>query len=594
VIRGLLIAADLPSSATQNDFWLKFKEPLAHLAGKRVHDMFAGGGAMLVEASRLGATPSGTDVDPLAVEIVRHELDPPSEVTLSPILKRLFRTLHSNFEQFYPSSEQSATPLHYFYLSLVTCPACAWEAPLYKSVVIARDVKKSGGVNRDSVVTAFCPDCFSLRHITNATQKSFRCCAKQWSFDTGTFGNGKYTCPNCAKTSDHALLKTGVSPRRLIAVEETFESAKRMIREPNSFDLKAEASAKQFLRTDAADLLYPSGPLERKRADARPVSYGIDTADKLFTARQLAVFGYAFNWIATQNLDRPVRRALRLALSNALTTNNRLCSYATDYGRIAPLFSIRSYAMPWLSVELNPLHETAGRGTLSKSFRKIVRSSSTTSIRSVWNPEKNSIERIKFTFPAPTAKPTLRCISATYALNPAEAVDICLFDPPYFDYIAYSELSEFYRVWHSKSALGGVPLLPQNDRPSESFGNDLGNCLIQTLKVLRKNKPLTFTFHSLDPEAWKAIAIALQKAQTRITAIWPMLNDAHMGHHGASGNCEWDLVVVCRRSTEVVTTYSAPSIAAWKTAVKPLKIGKADERGMRLALDALKDLFATY
>jgi adenine-specific DNA methylase len=147
-------------------------------------------------------------------------------------------------------------------------------------------------------------------------------------------------------------------------------------------------------------------------------------------------------------------------------------------------------------------------------------------------------------------------------------------------------------VWHSKNALGGVPLLPENDRPSESFGNDLGDCLIQTLKVLRPNKPMTFTFHSLDAEAWKAIAIALRKAQTRVTAIWPVLNDAHMGHHGSSGNCEWDLVVVCRRSIETSITFPMPSITRWKDAVKPLKIGKADERGMELALEALKDLFA--
>jgi len=554
--------------------------------------MFAGGGAMLVEASRLGATPSGTDVDPLAVEIVRHELDPPSEKVLSPILKRLLEELHQKFDQFYPTAQESATPLHYFYLSLVTCRECHWKAPLYKSVIIARDVKKSGGVNRDAAVTAFCPECFSLRHITNLDQKSFRCCGKQWTFDTGTFSRGKYTCPNCATTSDHAQLRTGVAPRKLIAVEDTIESSKRIIRAPNSIDLKAERSAERFLESEAANLAYPSGLLEEKRADARPVSYGIDTADKLFTARQLAVFGYAFNWIATQDIDRPVRRALRLALSNALTTNNRLCSYATDYGRIAPLFSIRSYAMPWLSVELNPLHESAGRGTLAKSVRKIVRSSSNVSTRSVWNAETGSVERVEYKFPIPTSKPTLRCISASKPLNPLEPIDICLFDPPYFDYIAYSELSEFYRVWHSKSALGGVPLLPETDCPSESFGNDLGNCLIQTLKVLRPNKPMTFTFHSLDAEAWKAIAIALRKAQTRVTAIWPVLNDAHMGHHGSSGNCEWDLVVVCKRTAEAAVVCPIPSVSEWRASVKPLKIGEADERGMGLALEALKDLFA--
>jgi hypothetical protein len=74
VIRGLLLASVLPANTKPAAYWERFASPATHLAGVRVHDMFAGGGAMLVEAARLGATPSGTDVDPLAVEIIRHEL----------------------------------------------------------------------------------------------------------------------------------------------------------------------------------------------------------------------------------------------------------------------------------------------------------------------------------------------------------------------------------------------------------------------------------------------------------------------------------------------------------------------------------------
>src|SRR5208283_3041806 len=79
VIRALLLASALPASTPEREFWVKFGVAERHLEGLRVHDMFAGGGAMLVEAARLGGIPSGTDVDPLAVDIVRHELSPPSK-----------------------------------------------------------------------------------------------------------------------------------------------------------------------------------------------------------------------------------------------------------------------------------------------------------------------------------------------------------------------------------------------------------------------------------------------------------------------------------------------------------------------------------
>ena len=92
------------------------------------------------------------------------------------------------------------------------------------------------------------------------------------------------------------------------------------------------------------------------RRDPRPRSFGIAAIRDLFTPRQLLILGAANAWIESQNISDSTERALRLAFSNALVSNNRLCSYATDYGRLSPLYSIRGYSLPALSVELNPLH----------------------------------------------------------------------------------------------------------------------------------------------------------------------------------------------------------------------------------------------
>src|SRR5260370_5390778 len=112
-----------------------------------------------------------------------------------------------------------------------------------------------------------------------------------------------------------------------------------------------------------------------------------------------------------------------------------------------------------------------------------------------------------------SATPDIRCVSAARQLRGMLPVDVCIFDPPYFDYIAYSELSEFYRVWHDQSELGGKPLLPNSKDPMTSFGPGLGYCLKQTLKVLRPHCPMAFTFHSLSPAAWSAISAALAAPQ---------------------------------------------------------------------------------
>ena len=51
---------------------------------------------------------------------------------------------------------------------------------------------------------------------------------------------------------------------------------------------------------------------------------------------------------------------------------DRLCGYATDYGRLSPLFSVRGYSLPALAVELNPLNLKSGRGTIAACIERFV------------------------------------------------------------------------------------------------------------------------------------------------------------------------------------------------------------------------------
>lgn len=77
----------------------------------------------------------------------------------------------------------------------------------------------------------------------------------------------------------------------------------------------------------------------------------------------------------------------------------------------------------------------------------------------------------------------------------------------------------------------------------------------------------------------------MDRAHLSVTALWPIMNDAHMGHHTADGNCEWDLVVACRRADECVSASLAATVLAWRCAVRPLRISTADAACMRLAIE---------
>ena len=593
-MRGLLLAAALPADTTHKDYWTSFASHELALSGLRAHDPFAGGGTILLEAARLGAVPSGTDVDPLAVQIAQHELDPPDAAELEEAAAQLTTFVLAKTAHLYADTHEGWTPLHYFFLHEVTCPACFRSNLLYRDIVIARNVGKHGGVVRERAVHAFCPQCFRIHELANPRRKTLTCCSRRRPLYQGSFSAQSFTCPACRTTSMHAELKTATCPRRLIAVEETREGQYRRIRTPTARDRDLLAEARQHVSVNRRFLALPTGPFTTDRNDARPLSLGITQPEQLFTDRQLAVFGRGFAWLQNAEISPHVRRALTLGLSNALATNNKFCGYARDYGRIAPLFSVRAFALPVLSVELNPFHPKAGRGTLARVLKRLARSCAPSSVhRYVWSPKDARPTSRSMEFTPLRAPRGVRCESANTCTDDDRcSVDLCVFDPPYFDYIAYSELSEFHRAWLDSPQLGGKPLLPNTADPVGSFATAFAACLRAIMRRLRPGRPLAFTYHAATPAAWDAIGQALDSSQLLVTALWPLRNDVHMGHHSAAGNCEWDIVVVCRPARECSKTTTGVSVERWRRAIDPLPLSDADVAGMKHAIAMAKRRFA--
>ena len=587
VMRGLLLAASLAEDTDAEIFWSLFESSAPALSGLHVHDPFAGGGSTLVEAARLGASVSGTDVDPLAVEIVRHEIESVDEQSFSRAADRLFEFLHQRVGHLFHRPNTKWTPVHYFYLHEVTCPGCGERGPLYKDLVIARRSNKVGSVVRSSAIVAFCPNCFEIHGLQRADRKQLRCCGRRYPLYTGTYRGSRYNCPHCGHKSNHAELQTGQAPRRLLALEETCDGVPRRFREPTPSDLSLLETATRYLEEHVDEIDVPDYEFRQDRVDARPVSYGVHELRQLFTDRQIVVFGHAFRWVKeNSDPDHRVNRALRLALSNALATNNRLCSYARDYGRLAPLFSLRGYTLPALPVELNPFHVSAGRGTLRRNFDRVQRSSAKLVRRHTWDVTSGIVRRFDADYSAGVRKVDMECAPA-HAIGQSlhTRQDICVFDPPYFDFIAYSELSEFYRGWWTKHELGGNPLVPDTDDPVGSFGNALAGELRPMVEALNAGVPLAFSYHSAARDAWEAIAVALDDLDLVVTALWPIKTDSHMGLHTADGNCEWDLIVVCRKRLECeLSILPIASADVWVERLHPLFVRESDRTSMNLAI----------
>ena len=572
-MRAVLVAAVLDAGCSEEDFWAHYGSGSGVLSGLRVLDPFMGGGCTLVEASRLGACVEGTDVDPTAERIVAHALDPAEGQQVLEAGGELLKYLRGAFGGLYPA--KAGEPLHWFWVPTVICPTCGEQGLLYRSLVLARDVGKRGAVVRDDAVTVFDPESLELRYLGSASAQTFGGSRRRWRLDHATFEAGKYLCGGCGERSSHRDLQTGAAPHRLVAVERTPPGSRRRLSRPTADDQAALELADTLLANPPVDLRLPDGEFDEQRSDPRPRSYGITQVRDLFTPRQLLILGAAHAWIDRQALDAKTERALRLSLSNAMAANNRLCSYATDYGRLAPLFSIHGYALPALSVELNPLHSSGGRGTLTACLRRVARSSAVEARRSAWNPKSDAVEPQDFDFSRRSAGATLRCVSAADA-EPAGPVDLVVFDPPFYDYLAYDELSELFRAWEPSFTLGGDTLQSRAVTGASDFGVALADCLRPAVEARQRGFPIVFTYHSANPSAWNAVGVALDELKLATTAMWPVRSDGHMGHHSHPGNCEWDVIVACRPISETIRSEMTLTVDDWVALAGDLPLGSAD------------------
>ena len=285
LMRAILLAAAVGDGTTDREFWAHYRSDAPLLAGLRVHDPFMGGGTTLMEASRLGAAVSGTDVDPTAQVIVSHSLEPARESELVEAGDALMAFLRSHFSALYPDDD--GEPLHSFWIAIVTCPGCGATGPLYRSTVLARDCDKPGAVVRDDRATVFDPDTLELRYLRSATQKQFRGSRRRWAVDHSTFHASKYQCPSCGKRSAHRELQTGTAPLRLVAVERTPTGGRRKLLKPGPRDLAAVDLASELLKYPPVPLRLPDVDFDPVRRDPRPRSFGIVAVRDLFTPRRL-------------------------------------------------------------------------------------------------------------------------------------------------------------------------------------------------------------------------------------------------------------------------------------------------------------------
>ena len=211
------------------------KEILKANGGKppKVLDPFAGGGAIPLEALRLGCETYASDLNPVAVLILKCTLEYPQRYgkpvkrevkgklikeDVNPLLEAVkkwgnwvLEEAKKEIGQFYPKDKDGAIPVGYIWARTIPCqnPSCGVEIPLMRQTWLAKKENKK----------------IALKLIADKEKREIHFkIVDNPDFDPtkGTVSRAKVVCPVCGSGIDdktvRKLFQEGKSGQRMVAV----------------------------------------------------------------------------------------------------------------------------------------------------------------------------------------------------------------------------------------------------------------------------------------------------------------------------------------------------------------------------------------
>lgn len=590
--RALLVAAAAPSGQS---FWRAFYQADSWV-DRTVLDPFVGGGVMLLEARRLGAKVHGVDIEPVAAAIAQFQTQLRELPDLAPALERLIAVVGKEMAPFYETEDENGsaeTLLHAFWVQRVKCHECHQTFDAHPTFRVAWDE----ATGKQWIA---CRGCSRLLSCRFSAQRVTCSCGEVTQPEAGHSVRGELQCPYCDASEqliDYSRRTKAVPTFRMFAVETLHNGdvgrvpqRQRRLRSSNATDLRAYVRAEQKLNSllRKRPKLLPAGRIPTKgRSDSRLLSYGYRDYRQLFNARQqlhLALLGQAL-----EKEEGAVRHALAIAFSDHLTTNNMMCAYAGGWRRLTPLFSIRAYRHIARPVELNPWLRNNGRGTFPNAVRSVVRAAA--ALKSPTEPVQRS-GGVRPVIDSEPGESDIRCGDARNLSRIAsKSVNLVLTDPPYFDYISYSELGHFFTPWLARFGLikqrlakafptGQLASSARSHAAERRFAQRLARAFQEINRVCREDGRVVFTFQNLDGRGWHAIAVAMAKAGITPIRTFPLFGDSSASLHKHAQSISWDCVVVCRLG-ETMEEFSIGD-AARESGIERAKIWRRELKGKGL------------
>jgi len=533
----------------------------------KVLDPFGGGGSIPLEALRLGCDTYSNDLNPVAVLIQKCTLEYPqkygkpierkseNELTGTNIVNPLLEDVKKwgnwvleeakrEIGQFYPEEEDGSIPVGYIWARTIPCqnPTCGAEIPLMRQFWLAKKAKKKGAL---------------FPHIENGEVQfkivgdGYEAMPDDFDPQNGTVSRAIATCPACDSTipakTTRQLFQDGKANQRMLAVvlHKPGTRGKRY-RLATEKDLEIFKQAESYLEQKREKLMMETGidpvpdeptPKGKGRGAERAFSvqnYGMMTWADLFNSRQkLSLITFvekvkeAHQQILAEGTEEEYAKAvvsyLALGVDRLADFGSSLCVLNPTGGRgVVHTFGRQALPMVWDYAESYPfLEQAAGWPTACEKNGKWISHASQTS--------NNQLI------------PTITQSSATNLSYSDNFFDAIFTDPPYYDNVPYSYLSDFFYVWLKRTLgylypeLFSTPLTPKRNEivaytkvPPEFkdgthfFEEMLKKSFQEIQRVLKPNGIAVIVYAHKSTEGWETMINSLLDSGLIMTGAWPL------------------------------------------------------------------------
>jgi REP element-mobilizing transposase RayT len=455
----------------------------------------------------------------------------------------------------YPPGKDGRSVVGYLWARTAPCsnPSCQGEIPLLRSLLVCNKKEKRVALTMDVNK--------SKKKVTFGIVKG-----KNIHETDGTMQNrGNVLCPYCEQVTPVSDLRlaglNGKMGERMVAVIVEGKDGKDY-RPVEEADLFAFQKALEIDVERPNELILPEINAQDAEDDVsnstgiRVHLYGMKTWGSLFNPRQLvAIYTFVDSFhelletITGEFPNEDYRQALVIYLALWI---DRAAVRLTTVGRwhlsgekLEPPFDAQAIPMKWDYPEANPFTDVTGGliGQLEWMTRFLEH-------------ERNS---------NPWAQ-VFKRDAAALPLEP-KSVELVITDPPYFDAIAYADLSDFFYVW-LKRTIGSVfpqiastPLTPKEDEATalkhrhsgnlemadNHFKRKLSHALLESRRLLKPSSLVSVMFAHQSNKAWSALIRALFEAGLNIDATWPI--DTELKNRSVAlgtSALESSITVVCR------------------------------------------------